>query len=195
MRSIPKRDGDGAALIRCSRRRFWFACSNSAVVMLVACSAPDSSHRFADATPKSGTTVCAADPIRSRAISFSPVDLGERVRQGAHGNVIDGPKLTQVVHDSGEWELVWKKTAPAIPVPRVRFHDSIVVLAATRLLGYGPVTLHVDAIRQCTATRGIVVALRRDDPKYLLAAVMTRVIVAVRAPATPFRDAVVEFVQ
>ena len=194
-RSIPKRHGDGAALLRRSRRRFWFACSSSAVVTLAACSAPDSSHRFADATPRSETTVCVADPARSRAISFSPVALGERVQEGAHGHIIDGPRITQLVHDSAEWQRVWNKTAPAIPVPVVEFHDSVVVLAATALLGHGGVTFYVDAIRQCTATRAIAVAIRSDAAKYPPPQIMTRIIVAVRAPAAPFRDAAVEFVQ
>jgi hypothetical protein len=139
--------------------------------------------------------VCVADPARSRAISFSPVALGDRVSASAHGQVIEGPKITQVVHDSAEWERVWNKTAPSSPVPRVSFRDSIVVLAATPVRGHGGVTFYVDAIRQCTATRVIAVALHQDAPNYPPPDVMTRIIVAVRAPAAPFRDAVVEFVQ
>jgi len=71
-----------------------------------------------------------------------------------------------VVRDSAQWRSVWSSVAPSLPLPRMAFRDSIVLLVATRAYASGPRTIRFVDVQRCPsgAVAAIVQTERRDAP-------------------------------
>jgi hypothetical protein len=139
---------------------------------------------------------CIADPQRSEAIAFAPVDLGAVAHEAAsQERELTGPKTAVVITDSTRWEAAWRQAVDTVPPPAVRFGSDALVLVATQSYGHGPTTLAVELIRRCLTTGTVVVAMRQAWPYGGTRDIPSRGLAVVRVPRSAVHGSATRFVQ
>jgi len=105
------------------------------------------------------------DGASGHHLPFRALDLG--VGAPPRAPYVTGPEGREVVTDSVQWQSVWSRYAPSLPVPPVAFRDSVVLLVATRAYTSGPRTVRIVDVQRCPS--GVVSVLtqteRRDTPR------------------------------
>jgi hypothetical protein len=134
---------------------------------------------------------CGSSLEATDVVAHVPVDLGPTV----HGGVgyIPGPSRRAVVRDQSEWALAWKAIADTVPLPKVIFRDSVLIVVASEEYASGPFRLEIEDVRRCRQG-GDIIALLRLHSQQAMQDYGDRSIRAVKVPRSVVEGRSVQFV-
>jgi hypothetical protein len=157
---------------------------------------PDTTaNPFLQALDTTADVRCAADLRTSQAIPFDSVYLGPAYDEAiGNSRVLKGPRAREVVRDSAQWPVVWRRLVDRVPVYPVAFGDDAIIFVATQTYGGGPTLLRVAGLRRCRATGRVVAAIQELNPRGFPHDVPTRGLAAVRVRRSLLGDGLVSFV-